>query len=82
MLDFLFAVSHPAHWHSINMQQHPDHYALLPRTLGSSAVSTLQNMGGQVWYNVDCNVAGEVSIPERGFDSHAFLVPFARVKKI
>jgi mitochondrial translocator assembly and maintenance protein 41 len=61
MLDFLFAVSHPAHWHSINMHQNPTHYAPLPRLFGSSAVHMLQDWGGQVWYNVDCTVTGLVN---------------------
>ncbi|KAF8419971.1 mitochondrial matrix Mmp37-domain-containing protein [Boletus edulis BED1] len=26
MLDFVFAVTHPDHWHSINMHQYPGHY--------------------------------------------------------
>jgi translocator assembly and maintenance protein 41 len=62
MLDFLFAVSHPAHWHSINMHQNPHHYASIPRLFGSGAVNLMQDWGGQVWYNVDCTVAGEVKL--------------------
>ncbi|CAA7271316.1 unnamed protein product [Cyclocybe aegerita] len=51
MLDFMFAVTHPAHWHSINMQQHPSHYPLHARALGSSYVSRVQELGPGVWFN-------------------------------
>jgi translocator assembly and maintenance protein 41 len=51
MLDFMFAVTHPAHWHSINMQQHPGHYPLHARALGSSYISAIQEIGPGVWFN-------------------------------
>jgi len=51
MLDFMFAVTHPAHFHSINMQQHPSHYPLHARILGSSYVSRVEEMGPGVWFN-------------------------------
>ncbi|KAF8158142.1 mitochondrial matrix Mmp37-domain-containing protein [Crassisporium funariophilum] len=51
MLDFMFAVTHPAHFHSINMAQHPSHYPLHARVLGSSYVSRVQEMGPGVWFN-------------------------------
>ncbi|KAF8895502.1 Mmp37-domain-containing protein [Infundibulicybe gibba] len=51
MLDFMFAVTHPAHFHSINMQQHPSHYPLHARLLGSSYISHLQGLGPGVWFN-------------------------------
>ena len=51
MLDFMFAVTHPAHFHSINMQQHPSHYPLHARTLGSSYVSRIEEIGPGVWFN-------------------------------
>ncbi|ELU44449.1 Mmp37 domain-containing protein [Rhizoctonia solani AG-1 IA] len=38
-LDFLFAVTHADHFHSINMQQNSKHYALVPRLLGSDFVA-------------------------------------------
>ncbi|KIJ61099.1 hypothetical protein HYDPIDRAFT_177171 [Hydnomerulius pinastri MD-312] len=34
MLDFVFAVTHPDHWHSINMHQYPGHYPLHAREVG------------------------------------------------
>ncbi|KAF5382732.1 hypothetical protein D9615_002855 [Tricholomella constricta] len=51
MLDFMFAVTHPAHFHSINMHQHPHHYPLHARLLGSSYVSRLEEFGPGVWFN-------------------------------
>jgi len=51
MLDFMFAVTHPAHFHSINMQQFPAHYPLHARALGSSYVTRVQEFGPGVWFN-------------------------------
>ncbi|KAG7088416.1 hypothetical protein E1B28_012413 [Marasmius oreades] len=51
MLDFMFAVTHPDHFHSINMQQHPSHYPLHARTLGSDYASRVQAIGPGVWFN-------------------------------
>ncbi|KAJ7069701.1 mitochondrial matrix Mmp37-domain-containing protein [Mycena amicta] len=58
MLDFMFAVTHPAHFHSINMQQHPSHYTLSARVLGSSYVSSVQEAGPGVWFNAYVPMAG------------------------
>ncbi|EAU85871.2 hypothetical protein CC1G_02894 [Coprinopsis cinerea okayama7 len=51
MLDFMFAVTHPAHFHSINMHQFPSHYPLHARMFGSSYVSRVQDIGPGVWFN-------------------------------
>ncbi|KAG6335967.1 hypothetical protein ID866_3120 [Astraeus odoratus] len=51
MLDFVFAVSHPGHWHSINMHQYPGHYPLHARALGSSFVAKVQEFGPGLWFN-------------------------------
>ncbi|GAA5937928.1 putative phosphatidate cytidylyltransferase [Sporobolomyces koalae] len=61
LLDFVFAVSHPSHWHAINMQQHPEHYSGLMRLLGSNVVSWLQEkgLGAEVWFNVEVDVNGK-----------------------
>ncbi|KAG5635040.1 hypothetical protein H0H81_012624 [Sphagnurus paluster] len=58
MLDFMFAVTHPAHFHSINMHQHPLHYPLHARLLGSSYVSRLEELGPGVWFNAYVNMRG------------------------
>ncbi|GAA6055693.1 hypothetical protein JCM3770_001024 [Rhodotorula araucariae] len=62
LLDFVFAVSHPSHWHAINMQQNPQHYSLPMRLLGSDAVSWMQEkgLGANVWFNVDVEVNGKL----------------------
>jgi len=60
MLDFLFAVTHPAHFHSINMAQHPSHYAMHARTLGSSFVSRVQEVVPGVWFNAFVQAKGRV----------------------
>lgn len=61
MLDFLFAVSHPSHFHDMNLAENPSHYSPLMRTLGSGAISYMQEkgLGAGVWYNVDCEVRGK-----------------------
>ncbi|KAJ2927490.1 hypothetical protein H1R20_g9606, partial [Candolleomyces eurysporus] len=51
MLDFMFAVTHPAHFHSINMQQFPSHYPLHARVFGSSYITKLQEISPGVWFN-------------------------------
>ena len=62
MLDFMFAVTHSAHFHSINMQQHPSHYPLHARTLGSSYISRLEEFGPGVWFNPFVPINGVVSV--------------------
>lgn len=59
MLDFMFAVTHPAHFHSINMTQHPSHYALHARLFGSSFVSNVQQMSPGVWFNAFVKTKGQ-----------------------
>ena len=62
MLDFIFAVTHPAHFHSINMSQHPSHYAMYARTLGSSFVTRVQEIGPGVWFNAFVKAKGRVCV--------------------
>lgn len=58
MIDFIFGVSHTQHWHSLNLQQHRDHYSGLG-SLGSSAVSYVQdNLGAGVYFNPYITVNG------------------------
>ncbi|THU87028.1 Mmp37-domain-containing protein [Dendrothele bispora CBS 962.96] len=51
MLDFMFAVTHADHFHSINMHQYPSHYPFHSRLLGSDYVSRVQSLGPGVWFN-------------------------------
>ena len=60
MLDFMFAVTHPAHFHSINMAQHPSHYAMYARTFGSSFVTRVEDFGPGVWFNAFVKAKGRV----------------------
>jgi mitochondrial translocator assembly and maintenance protein 41 len=62
MLDFIFAVTHPGHWHSINLQQNPSHYPLHARMLGSDFISRVQEVGPGVWFNAYVVVNGHVMI--------------------
>jgi translocator assembly and maintenance protein 41 len=45
MIDFIFAVSHTQHFHSLNMRYNRDHYSGVAR-LGSAAVSHVQDRWG------------------------------------
>lgn len=60
MLDFVFAVTHPDHWHSMNLHQHPGHYPLHARALGSSYVATVQELGPGLWFNTFVPMHGVV----------------------
>jgi translocator assembly and maintenance protein 41 len=61
MLDFILGVTHPSHFHSINMSQHPGHYALHTRFFGSSFVSNVQTIAPGVWFNAFVPMKGVVS---------------------
>ena len=60
MLDFMFAVTHASHWHSINMHQFPGHYPLYSRMLGSDFVSRVQDISPGVWFNAFVPMKGVV----------------------
>ena len=58
MIDFIFGVSYTQHWHSLNLQQHRDHYSAVG-SLGSSFVSRIQdNYGAGVYFNPYITVNG------------------------
>ncbi|PVV00565.1 hypothetical protein BB560_005050 [Smittium megazygosporum] len=58
MVDLIFVVSHPEHWHSINMAQNPSHYSFL-KYFGSGAVSLVQQkLGAGVYYNPYVTING------------------------
>lgn len=58
MIDFIFGVSYTQHWHSLNLQEHRDHYSALG-SLGSYAVSKVQDsMGAGVYFNPYITVNG------------------------
>ncbi|TFK64630.1 Mmp37-domain-containing protein [Pluteus cervinus] len=58
MLDFMFAVTHADHFHSMNMQQFASHYPLHARLLGSSYVSKVEEFGPGVWFNTYVKMNG------------------------
>ena len=61
MVDFIFGVSHPQHWHSLNLQANPHHYSMLGK-LGSKAVAmTQERFGAGVFFNPFVEVNGMVS---------------------
>lgn len=58
MIDFIFGVSHTQHWHSLNLQQHRNHYSILG-SLGSGFVSWTQDKwGAGVYFNPYITVNG------------------------
>ncbi|KAF7503181.1 hypothetical protein GJ744_004251 [Endocarpon pusillum] len=58
MIDFIFGVSYSQHWHSLNLQEHRDHYSPVG-SLGSYAVSKLQDsFGAGVYFNPYVTVNG------------------------
>ena len=58
MIDMIFGVTHTQHWHSLNLQQHRDHYSLLG-SLGSGLVSRVQDdWGAGVYFNPYVTVNG------------------------
>ena len=58
MIDFIFGVSYTQHWHSLNLQDHRDHYSALG-SLGSYAVTKVQDsFGAGVYFNPYITVNG------------------------
>lgn len=58
MIDFIFGVSYTQHWHSLNLQQHRDHYSAAGY-LKSYAVSRIQDSwGAGVYFNPYITVNG------------------------
>lgn len=58
VIDFIFGVSFTQHWHSLNLQQHRDHYSFLG-SLGSGIVSKVQdNFGAGAYFNPYITVNG------------------------
>lgn len=58
VIDFIFGVSYTQHWHSMNLQQHRDHYSAVG-SLGSAFVSRIQDKwGAGVYFNPYVTVNG------------------------
>ncbi|KAI7524781.1 hypothetical protein KC331_g17905 [Hortaea werneckii] len=60
IIDFIFGVSHTQHWHSLNLNEHPDHYSGLKYLpYSSGAVSQVQDrFGAGVYFNPFITVNG------------------------
>jgi len=60
IIDFVFGVSHTQHWHSLNLQQHPEHYSGLKyMPYSSGVVSWMQDgWGAGLYYNPYITVNG------------------------
>lgn len=56
-IDLIFGVSHPTHFHSLNMRQNPQHYSSL-RYFGSSFVSKFQEVGAGIYFNPFAEING------------------------
>ena len=60
MVDFIFGVTHPHHWHSLNIQQNPHHYSVV-RRFGSNFTTLLQEkVGAGVYFNPYVEIDGMV----------------------
>lgn len=57
-IDMIFGVTHPDHFHSLNMRQNPDHYSSL-RHFGSAFVSKFQEVGAGVYFNPFADINGQ-----------------------
>ncbi|KAJ3299245.1 Mitochondrial translocator assembly and maintenance protein 41 [Borealophlyctis nickersoniae] len=58
MVDFIFGVTHPEHWHSLNLRQNRHHYSAVG-ALGSQGVSLIQErIGAGMYYNPDVEIDG------------------------
>ncbi|QID85116.1 Mitochondrial translocator assembly and maintenance protein 41 [Saccharomyces pastorianus] len=56
-IDIILGVTHPSHFHSINMRQNPHHYSSL-KYFGSEFVSKFQEIGAGVYFNPFANING------------------------
>ncbi|KAL7752219.1 Mitochondrial translocator assembly and maintenance protein 41 [Sorochytrium milnesiophthora] len=60
MVDLVFGVTHPEHWHSLNLHQYRHHYSALG-ALGSSTIATVQEskwLGAGVYFNPFVEIQG------------------------
>eukprot|EP00842_Homolaphlyctis_polyrhiza_P000894 jgi/Hompol1/1805/HPOL_000513-RA len=58
MIDFIFGVTHPEHWHSLNLRQNRHHYSALAQ-LGSGPITSIQDLfGAGLYYNTDVEIDG------------------------
>lgn len=60
MIDLVIAVTHPQHWHGMNMTQNKKHYSTISRLMGSIGVGYIQNIGAGLWYNPYIKIEDEI----------------------
>jgi len=51
MIDLIFSTSNTKQWHEDNLKHNPDHYAVIPRTLGAGFVEIVNKWGAGVYFN-------------------------------
>lgn len=56
-IDMIFGVTHPSHFHSLNMRQNPQHYSTL-KYFGSNFVSKFQEIGAGIYFNPYAEING------------------------
>lgn len=56
-MDLIFGVTHPTHFHSLNMRQNPQHYSTM-RYFGSGFVSKFQEIGAGIFFNPFVDIKG------------------------
>jgi translocator assembly and maintenance protein 41 len=60
MVDLILVVDNAQEWHSWNLNQHPSHYALLPRICGANVCARLQNTGPGVYFHTNIHLEQKV----------------------
>ncbi|EDO19095.1 hypothetical protein Kpol_2000p62 [Vanderwaltozyma polyspora DSM 70294] len=56
-IDMIFGVSHPSHFHSLNLRQNPHHYSTL-RYFGTKFISKFQEVGAGLYFNPYADING------------------------
>jgi translocator assembly and maintenance protein 41 len=57
-IDLIFGVTHPEHWHSLNLRQNRHHYSAMG-SLGEWTVSKAQkSFGAYLYYNTNVKING------------------------
>lgn len=56
----IFGVTHPQHWHSLNLRQNRNHYSFMG-SFGSKSIQVVQqNFGGKMYYNTDVKLGTDL----------------------
>ncbi|KAJ3110678.1 Mitochondrial translocator assembly and maintenance protein 41 [Physocladia obscura] len=58
MVDLIFGVSHPEHWHDLNLKQNPDHYSFVSKFGAKSIAYLQQHAGARMYFNPDVTLQG------------------------